>query len=101
MAGAWNSSGNILPEHIRAADFLRHEVDLARLGRPSAARKVRRVMDSFDPEQADIILHVVLENQPVARWAKAHTTSPVTAMRKLIDALDLLVAFYAPELTRR
>jgi hypothetical protein len=100
MAASWNSAGRILPEHIRAADFLRRDVDFARLGQPSAAQ-VRQVLGLFDPVQADLILHIVLENQPVARWAKAHTTAPTTVMRKLIDALDLLVVFYAAELTRR
>jgi hypothetical protein len=59
-------------------------------------------MELFDPEQSEIITHIILASQSISQWLRQHPNMRREMVtEKLIDALDLLVAFYAPEIAQR
>jgi hypothetical protein len=121
------SGAAITDQHIIAADLLRVNVDLARLGAsplvmaaganctgpragPSASAlraarastNVGRLFNSLDDAQATLLIAVVLQNIPVSRWCTLHEPklNRPTVMRALYEVLDLLVEYFDTEVQR-
>jgi hypothetical protein len=120
---------DISEQHVIAADLLRGKFDLARLGpstqalswsphglMPSprsgptaaalraayASEAVGRFFRSLTPEQAELLIAVVLFNIPVARWCALHEPrrNPPKEMAALIAVLDMLVDYLETEVER-
>jgi len=118
----------VTAEHITAADLLRQQYDLARIGlsakrepwvytdianvprdgptraaqmQTRAIREVQRALAIFSPVQRALVEHTVLNNGSVRSWALGCGLSCAEGMTLLIVALDRLVEHYRSEIDQR
>jgi hypothetical protein len=114
-------------KHVRAADKLRTNCDVACLGytglkqliglpvdslqyRPStgpsknaikqarACKVVQRAFALFTRRQCELLMFVVLENNPVSQWAQRVGSQPGLEMGTLIAVLDILAKHFDAEI---
>ena len=110
--------GSLSDQHIAGADMLRIQCDIALIGRggitdwlsatytaaapragfsasavrnAQAAEDIRLLFAKLTPQQAGVLTAVALSNESVARYARAHATSPRRQMDVLLTALDRVV----------